>query len=367
MFKPSRDSLVMGSSLSAFVLCVCFVSVGASEVPGSAYSDALGIDPTFLDHSTQVFVHPARLIDVDSGVEGFSLSNRSALVAKRSLGRGAIGLQSQDSDVLGLIWAMGSEQYRVGTTFRGRYRTTASESGQSESSSSLGYFEPRLGISRVTKDSQLDLTFAARFPQTEIETPGLGMQNILEQTDPVQPSVSLRINRALSEVSSIQLAGSYASRDVEWATNEEGATHPGLGERYGHEWFVGAAWRTQTNDLDELYVSLDYEQSRPSIFANDPDRGFVRHSEVYGLAVSGVADLFARNLRGLIGLRWSHSENVTLRSQVTGRDLDRVEEIGGEFTWGLDYQWRNLNVTGAMKTDLQLGSPFLSVDAGVSL
>jgi hypothetical protein len=357
----------MGISLSALVLSVWSIPAGASDVPKSAYSGALGIDPAFLDHSTQVFVHPARLIDVESGVGGFSLSDQSSLVAKRSLGSGAIGLQSQSGDVLGLIYAMGSERYRVGATFRSRYRKTESTSGESESSSSSGYFEPRFGISRLTEDSQLDLTFAARFPQNKSEWPGLGHQNTLEQTDPVQPEVSLRFNRALSEVSSVQMVGGFASRIVEWVTNDDRGVYPGLGERYGHKWFVGAAWRTQTKDLEELYVSVDYEQVRPSAYENDAARGFVTHSEAVGLAVSGVADLFVQNLRGLVGLRWNYSENIILRSRVVDGDLNRTEELGGEFTWGLDYQWKNLSVTGAMKTDLQLGSPFLSVDAGVSL
>jgi hypothetical protein len=405
---------VFRAAASLAVACSTGLAV-AGEVPASALSHSLSMEPILLDHSSLVFQFPQLAAGADTARSGFGrLAPRSMLFAyaAQETGLGAVlrrarfggfvlsqasmlsrALDAQGvrfhsrSSVLQAGVAAGWRGWRIGTALRGsRDRQEGGSRGLSQGASSLSddtdvgdFLEGAFGAGTSLGGAHIDVCLEVQRETYDLGTAVLGpADTLLAQLTAENPDAIravARIAAPLGRGLRLVAAGAYRGGELHWnGLQYESDRLTLLDFVQGQSgWMAAAALEMPASFLERAAVSGAYKRSRAVLAGTDDSSGVAtaeRFTEYAQVAVSGQRALWHElELQAAAGTTY---ERTRRDERQVGRGLirsqgQRDEALRGNFAWGLSYGWRNLEFAAALDARLRPTEVFAYLDIHLGL
>ena len=372
----------------------------AGDVPASARSLSLGIEPEFLDDTGLIFAYPQRAASAPAQV--FALgTNRgpSGAGGMAPIGRGQAFLLSQsilldqgrvvseNGAAARIGWAGRRGAWQVGLAAGGYLeRSTGGTETESWYGGSHHDYELRLynrnsrtaettaGMGLVGGRGSLDaawsMTWEDRKDGSAHYEPESGSEESYSTaifTGDGRPLHAVRLRgrwgskdgeelvafggwRGRSEGTAVRLRGELLGVDIDSA----GAVHD-----YRDDWRVGLGFGRPAGSVDHLMLSVAYGSSRFPVYGSYSGGNSYRETTVRrtGLVAISVREALPRRFVAHVGLRrgYAWTETSALWLYWPSRyalERSQTEATTTEFSWGLGWTWRNIEMTGALSTDL---------------
>jgi hypothetical protein len=388
----------------AWMVPICALG---GEIPDNAYSRSLLIPPELLEHESLVFQYPqmaaghesqvlamANSGSSETGVGGILRSGSSRFfllsqpVFSMTLSRGSFS--SITREPLRLIqggWALETDSARLGIAARAsrlrerrddkdffpddesRNRTSYSESRVNRWEASIG---AGLRADHVLFDVAIEIT------REDLELGGLYLDrndtlaiNVDGRTDGGLGAAA-RLELPLGKATSIRFAGKFLDMSIrgdqrQWIQGEPISTSF---RDYGHAWSAGVSVNIESERSHVWRWFGHYSNFRGGETLNTRSRADLDAS-LHEVDLVRVGLSLERPIRDefilMAGVRSSYQRETIRVQDDSGTALreSRVEneDISEDFSWGLTRAYRDLLLTGAMSTTLELDNLFLSMDA----
>ena len=382
----------------------------AAEVPASAYSASLGAVADYFDRAELIYLHPQRAAELPRQIlfrntgavatlgggvwtmgaqRVFLLSDQSSYwresygrvtvpalrggwagrIGAVRLGVGASGAVRKDSQIReGLSYDSSTRRY----TYSYQVEETTWRSG-----------DLLLGVGVGRGRRTLDLTFESTWEKRDEGVINARQTNTTSDTSVVsfegderpRPGVHLRSSWPLSERLDCLLLADWAGYEERRPGRFQGVLFdtPVDSSRvetgYRDAWRAGLGFSRAIEPLDFVLVSGTYTSLRYPIFVPDsygPQRQYTSERR-FQLSTS-IREKLTRELVLLAGIQRTYSLRKTTTEAVGysgdsysfGRTRD--DFMSSEVSWGLDWRWRNLGLTGRMSSTLRFDYLFHSLD-----
>jgi len=389
----------------AWVAIACIAPARAGDVPTTALSQSIGMDPLLLDYSSLMFQFPQAVAAPDSvplalgitpqgsSVLGYALDGEYAVGASVQSGRLGFFALSQRvlesprySNARSTLLQFGTGvrvgPLRFGAAVRGLRDKEQSEylrdggpnyvyGGAAENIHDL--VEPAFGVGvvagRVSVDAVLELGF---------ESYQIGALSVGQDTTAIQlladtgalPSGAVRFAASLGGWGRLIAAGQYGWAEIDWQGFRFDNRLRVLEYHETREvWLAGSALVFSTRHIDRVAIATTFERRIDPRFSpagsRDAERS-VRDSR------SGAASLaIARQLYPTL---WGHAavvltyfesfDDVTdFDSQGINREVRSQEYFEDRFSWGASYSRREFDAVASVNTSLRLYDPIVALDA----
>lgn len=411
------QTAVLGITLAALLLGSTGPRAESSEIPVTALSSSLNMDPILVDSPALVFVfpemaadHPAQAMgtvdvydyDQQNGLGVIARPGQHALfalsqpVSWRVAGYGS----TRETSRLQAGWSVRSGAWRLGAALRGSQ--LREENGRTEQDD---YYDPprltgrafqeritrleaALGAGLRSRSVDLDLSLELRRHDQTIsrasftttaqysDTTALG----IETNGDLSPAFSARARFEIGADAAIVVATEWSEFRARWDGWSYRAMHDDADEewelvrlspeQYGRRWFAGAAVLVPTRVVDEIDVSASFfDVDQPYIAADESYAWNIHEGLRTGAVAVSVREELLRNLEALAGLRVSYSERRTSEemrnSTRTSTDILKRDEMNENLSAGLAYSWRRFRLAGMLDMPPQLSRPFFIADVRV--
>lgn len=387
----------------------------AGEVPATALSRSLAIEPILLDHSSLLFQLPQLAASADTLQDGFGrLAPRSVLLAyaanESGLGtvlRGpwiggfvlsqpsylATGMNApgarfdQRSNILQVGAAVRWRRWRAGAALRGsRDRVEDGSRGLVAQGAILtgdtdagDFLEGAFGLGARLGRSQFDV--CVEIPH---ETYDLGTAN-MDPSDTLVVQLRGETRNAVRGVVRFTTpewhglrgvaAGAYRSGALSWSgLRYERLRLRLLDFEQGLDgWMAAMALEVPAPHFERVAVSGAYARGRKAIAGTEEYFGIVtveQFTERGQFAVSGQRHLWHDLvMQAAVGVTYSRSrrDEVQVRRDETRTESDRSEGLRDSFAWGLTYAWRRLEFAATLDATLDPYSLFTYLDIHIGL
>ena len=186
--------------------------------------------------------------------------------------------------------------------------------------------------------------------------------------------VSLRVSKSMSEDSRLFFVASWQDQSLELEgriADEDGSEDLEMAG-YSDFWYSAAAVEFSTESVEQVLVYAAMVVDRP-----------VRLSDSYGEAGITLQDIrraslgvsieqpLWRDIQMFAGISaaysWEEESSTSLSPTSERISANHIESDLREFGWGASKEWRNLKLTGAVSSNLDLTDGFLSLDVSLQL
>jgi hypothetical protein len=400
------------------LLAGCATGARAGEVPPTALSSSLRLDPMLLHSTSLVFRFPELVATADTMFLDFGrVCGRSMLLGYQDLsyatpskGTGAVlrGAQSggfvlsqasylpgqtlgeYDLPMRGDVLQAGAgfrwRGLRAGVALRGtRYRReegTTSESApgarsERASRSVADFLEGAVGVGASLGPVQVDV--AVELPWLRYDIEGilvasydtLGLRRDGESVE--ARSAIARIAAPLGRGLHLVLAGTYETGHLAWS----GHTYDGVRlarERFDQgldAWSAAGSLSFPAPHVDRVVIAARYGRRRRGLALwSSPIRSTERRDDSGSVTFAGRRPLW-RDLHLYAGVSKEYSRwrrDTTESTRGTRQESATLgESIGDGFAWGLSWPWRRFEFASSLNTTLALEDPFLRLDVQLEL
>jgi hypothetical protein len=365
----------------------------AAEVPASAYSQSLLVPVELLDDDNLVFLFPQHGMELETQIQMTTIDGFELLGAGATgrFGTQAAMLLASDHQLIHadlttlaqVAWAAGGSRWRAGlaargTRFESSFENRTTRNGEVRDAEGrdriLRYSEAALGVGWRGERAFLDIVGEIYREDAEIRSfhtsPFDTFTVDFETNAKIRGRGAARFGIPLSSGTELRGWGSFRqlsnSLDAAQFPSVTGAVQI---DHYGHEWSVAlAVVHASTTGLARAYARYANVRS-PAV----PDETFGSLSvERRKLdVVRGGFSLerpiwwelrFLAGFHGTFGL----GETVTTRTRSDG-DVETfsltTEQLSNEFSWGVQRAIGMFDLTGSLRTDLELTDLFVALDA----
>lgn len=397
-------------------------AAAGSEVPVSALSSSLGMDPILVRYPSLVFQLPQTACDFPAQAFGFVDGAGSGIGQEYGLGviarpgRSALFALAQPASwsngwygpsfytrSVQAGWGTRAGRWRFGAALRGSQARDEEESSTTDEDydggerlsgsglrSRLTRMEAALGTGVRTPRLDLDLAFELRrhdqtmtgaaldVQSSHKDTVGLGM----ETDGDVAPAAIARARFRACDGTELVLAGEWNEFRASWSGWHYRASHEYSDveweaariafDEYGRRWFAGGALSSTMRRIDRITVSASYAEERQpyaGVSSYYPARTWTRTRT--GAAAFSLRHEIARNLDAQAGLRVAYTDwrerRVSERPDYLSVGTDSGQGMNETFSMGLSYSWKRMRLAAALNTPPQIGRPFALFDVRLLL
>lgn len=387
----------------------------AGDVPASARSLSLGIEPEFLEDIGLIFAYPQRAASAPaqlfalgtsrgpSGAGGMARIGRGqAFLLSQTILLGAGRAGSANTAAARLGWAGRQGAWQAGLSAGGHLkRSTGGMETESWYGGSHHDYDLRLynrnnrtaeataGVGLVGGRGSLDAAWSMTWEdwedgnaRYERESGSGESHSAAIFTGDRRPLHAVRLRgrwttnhgaefvgfggwRGRSEGADVRLRGELLGVAIDSA----GSVHD-----YRDDWRVGLGFGRPTGSVDHLMLSVAYGSSRGPVYVSYSAGNAYRETTVRrtGLLSISAREFLPRRFVAHVGLRrgyaWAESSRLEL-SMPSRYALDREqsESTTTDFNWGLGWSWRNIELTGALSTSLDFHYLFSTLDLRLTL
>jgi hypothetical protein len=398
--------------LAAGVVAIAAI-VRAGDVPPSAYSIGLGVEPSLLEDIDLVFDFPEWAVVADSAalefgrrpaggfLHGATDFDELAAGARFDVGSLAAFALSQRSYVPGSTFstspalsnvvqlgvAVGGAGRRAGAAVRGsRTRSEATEVVVGIGSERtnvrqdiVDYLAASAGAGFAAGDARID--FAIEATDVDIDVSGMRRSDSDTTTLRVRGTSdkvvagSVHVGMPLGRRVRAVVSGRFQAGEIHWAGQRYngGASVPVARSLSVESWIAGVTLAFAAPRVDAVLVSGSFERLRDANLRFDSFDGETRNIGREDLGKLGIAlrkrlwpafDARAGVVR-TYSREWQGFERVA--SDFLNSSGQRVDRITDTFTWGAVYRWRGFWFTGAFNQSLTVSDPLAALDVHIEL
>lgn len=412
---PRRGDRRRGVGVGVFAALAICTALGqspaalAGDVPPSAYSLALGIEPFLLEDIDLVFEFPQWAAMRDSielafgrTIEGAFLQGSSdfdefSAGTRFGLGPATLFALSQRSYVLRPVFgnpgnvvqigtALGGSGLRGGVALRG-WRAVDELFDRSSypgfrrdivQQATTDYLGGSAGIGLMAGRLRIDA--AVEVASVELEVSGLSQNNAEVTTlwasggSDGLIAGSLHAGVPLGDRARFVAGGRFQAGEIAWTGQRYvGSTPSQFARSFSVEsWLAGATVGFTAPRVDAVLLSASFERLRDAFTM--PDYGGER-SEIGRDDTARVGIALGKRLWRVLDMHaavtrtWLRDWRQTERIEPTSSDLrsQRTDRLTDRFSWGVSYRWRGIRFTGALDEDLTLFDPFMALDVQIEL
>lgn len=386
------------------VFLLVLSSAARADVPVSAQSISLAMEPLLLDHANLIFELPQRgagspsiamaqvadgsdaelglgLILASGPIRYFTLSSPDLAGAVDGFFSGS----GSDSRVFQVGLAGGGRAVRAGASVRAstgkaESRDTRTRPGQDSDDHwevQSRWAEGALGVG-LGRNFSLDAAIAVARAEIEGNNSFRREEDLAVESLEADPktwwTATLR-SRIPAAGGEIVAAGRYGTRDRSWITRWDDGSSPQEGrlERSGESWLAALSYQRPSETLDWLAFSLSHEElTWMGVTARSGLQVERETTRVSAFSISGREKIW-RELEGQFGLRKAYAryrDNIlVVRTSTESRTelWEYSEELEDRFSWGLVAPWKRFVLAGSVDTTLDLENVLVALDLQVAL